>query len=78
MKCIEFAEQNIVIAKDQPEYLQMPAFVWGDHVICLWKLTWRERLHILFHGRIWHTIRNFRKPLQPQKLQIEYPFRQQN
>jgi hypothetical protein len=77
MKLIEFPEQNIVIAKDQPEYHPMPAHV--DHsdpygtVTCCWELTWGERLLILFTGRIWHRIMAFKQPIQPQLLELTKP-----
>lgn len=46
MKPIEFPEQNVVFAKDQPEYLPLPAFRnsggMGEVVSC-WKLSWSEQ-----------------------------------
>lgn len=75
MKLIEFPQQTVVIAKDQPEYLPMPAFVHDNQVICLWQLTWRERFLVLLRGQIWHRIMNFKQPLQPQLLEIDSPFR---
>ena len=77
MKLIEFPEQNIIIAKDQPEYLPLPAKRFaGDpqgRIVCCWKLTWRERMKILFRGLVWHQVLTFNKPLQPQLLTIEKP-----
>lgn len=75
MKLIEFPEQNMIIAKDQPEYLPLPAFVDKERIVCLWSLSWRERLSVLLYGRIWHQILNFGTPLQPQLLMVEYPFK---
>jgi hypothetical protein len=47
-----------VLAKDQPEYLQMSVLmergdeeVWGQ-TTCRYELTWRERLRVLFSGSI--------------------------
>lgn len=74
MKLIEFPEQNLIIAKDQPEYLPMPAFADGQRVICVWSLTWKERLRVLFFGRIWHEILTFGGPVQPQLLHVRSPF----
>lgn len=77
MKLIEFPEQTTVIAKDQPEYLPLPAhLLTGDpdgRTTCCWQLTWSERLHVLFHGKIWHQILTFNRPLQPQLLATEKP-----
>lgn len=76
MRLIEFPEQTIVIAKDQPEYLPLPAhrFSGSDgRIACCWHLTWLERLMVLFRGRIWHQVLTFNHPLQPQLLTIEKP-----
>lgn len=78
MKLTSFPEQNVVIAKDQPQYNPMPA--WRQDcdvsglVICCWKLTWCERIKLLFTGKIWHRILTFNGPIQPQLLQVKYPF----
>lgn len=77
MELEEFPEQTAVIAKDQPEYRPMPAYLYQrDHqgaIVCCWRLTWRERWALLFGGRIWHTVLTFRQPLQPQLLTVEKP-----
>lgn len=75
MELIEFPEQTLLIAKDQPQYRPMPAYRQPrdpeGRVICCWQLTWRERLKLLFTGKIWHHILTFRQPLQPQLLEVE-------
>jgi hypothetical protein len=77
MKLIEFPEQTVVIAKDQPEYLPLPAHRFKDdpqgRIACCWQLTWAERFKVLFRGRLWHQILTFDKPLQPQLLSVEKP-----
>lgn len=76
MNLIEFPEQTIVIAKDQPQYRALPAYLFGDpdrRIACCWQLTWRERFKLLFTGKIWHQILTFGGPLQPQLLTIEKP-----
>lgn len=68
MKPIEFPEQNVVFAKDQPEYLPLTAFrnVGGmGEVISCWQLSWRERLRILWTGRMWSSLAMFGRPLTP-------------
>jgi hypothetical protein len=69
-----FDGQTAVIAENQPQYLPMPAHIspTGD-VTCCWQLTWRERLQLLFTGEIWHQIRTFSRPLQPQRLSTKRP-----
>lgn len=74
MKLIEFKEQNIVIAKNQPEYLPLPAYRTDDgRVICCWRLSFRERFKLLVTGRIWHSILTFGSHLQPQLLEVQKP-----
>jgi len=78
MKLIEFPEQTVVIAKDQPQYLPLPAHRFSDEpdtgrIACCWQLNWKDRLIILFTGRVWHQILTFNQPLQPQLLTIEKP-----
>lgn len=79
MKLIEFPEQTIVIAKNQPEYMPLPAFVDKDpdynasRITCCWQLTFKERLKLLFTGLIWHSVLTFNSSLQPQLLQVNKP-----
>ncbi len=77
MKLIEFPEQTTVYAKDQPEYLPLPAHRFaGDpqgRIACCWQLTWRERFTLLWRGVLWHQVLTFKQPLQPQLLTVEKP-----
>ena len=76
MKLIEFPEQTVIIAKDQPEYKPLPAYQFGDEtgrIAFCWKLTWRERLYVLLSGELWHQVLTFYSPLQPQLLTVEKP-----
>lgn len=77
MKLIEFPEVTTTFARNQPEYLSLPAYrcqrdPQGRVVFC-WKLSWRERFAALFGGILWHEVLTFNQPLQPQKLGIEKP-----
>ena len=61
-----FKEVNVVFAKDQPEYLPLPAFKSEEgEVVTCWKLSWRERFRILFFGELWLSMMTFNKPLTP-------------
>lgn len=71
MTPIEFKEQNIIIAKDQKEYLPLPAFIDSGPegaVVSCWKLNFKERLKILFTGKIWLSLWCFHKPVTPSKI----------
>lgn len=48
---------------DQPDGLR----------VSRWKLSWRERLRVLFGGSIWLSILTFNNPLQPVKLEAKCP-----
>lgn len=62
----EFKGQNVVFAKDQKEYLPLPAFKSKEGlVISCWGLSWKERLKVVFTGRIWVCLMTFNQPLQP-------------
>lgn len=78
MDLVEFPQQTVVIAKNQPPYKPMPAWQGeGDdgHTIVCWKLSMVERLKLLFTGRIWQHMLTFRNRMQPQKLTLEHPFK---
>lgn len=74
MRPINFNEVNVVIAKDQPQYLPLPAKKDVDGVVTsCWGMTFLERIKILFSGRIWVQNMTFNQPLQPQKISVEKP-----
>lgn len=74
MNLIEFPEQTVVIAKDQPQYVPMPAYLHENGtVVCCWRLTWRERFKLLLTGLMWHNVLTFGQPLQPQLLEVDKP-----
>ena len=79
MDLIEFPQMTHVIAKNQPPYKPMPVYQDPEdakgRTICCWKLTMRERLIVLFTGRIWHHVLTFRGKMQPQLLDVRSPFR---
>jgi hypothetical protein len=73
------AIREIVLAKDQPEYISLPvAYVeYTDgtrSMISCYRLTWRERLRILFSGKVWWEQLTFGQPLQAQKMYLREPF----
>lgn len=76
MNLVSFPEQTVVIAKDQPQYQTLPAYVFGGaegRIACCWSLSWKERLRVLLTGHIWHQVLTFHHPLQPQLLSVEKP-----
>ena len=73
MKPVEFKHQNVVYAKDQPEYEPLPALKFdgseGEVVSC-WKMSWKERIRVLITGRVWVSLLSFNKPLTPSFLSV--------
>lgn len=75
MKPIEFPQQNTVFAKDQPEYLPLPAYRSpdGHEVTACWSMTWRERIRALLTGRVYVTLLTFGRPLTPSIVSVNPP-----
>ena len=72
MKPIEFLGCNCVYAKDQPEYIPLPAHKSKEgEVTTCWKLSLKERLTVLFKGKLYLSVLTFNKPLQPLKLTVK-------
>jgi hypothetical protein len=65
----EYNATEVVFAKDQPEYLPLPALSFRDGlIVTCWSLTWRERLRLLFGGNVFLGTLTFNKALQPVRL----------
>ena len=65
---------EIVFAKDQPQYRQLPAVRLDDGtVISRWQLIWRERLRVLWTGSLWLSVLTFNSALQPTRLETTEP-----
>ena len=75
MNPIKFKQCNVEMAKDQEEYRTLPAsIIPGPYkeVISCWKLTWKERIKILFTGKLFLSMLTFNGPLQPVQIQLEF------
>lgn len=68
MEPVKFKGYNIIVAENQPGYKPLPVFrdngPQGTVVSC-WKLSFRERLRVLFQGNIWLSMMTFHKPVTP-------------
>ena len=65
--------KQVVYAKDQPEYLPLPALRSNDAqgwVITVWRLTWWERIKIFFGADLYASFLTFNRPLQPMELLV--------
>lgn len=66
--------EEVTYAKDQPQYNPLPVVKSQDgHLTSRWKLSFLERVRILFCGDVYLRIHTFNKPLQPVKLTITEP-----
>lgn len=66
MHPIEFKGQNVIFAKDQPEYLPLPALLTEDgEVFTCWQLSDEELLNVLNNKCIYIKQLTFNQPLQP-------------
>jgi len=73
MKPINLKRFNTVIAKNQPEYIPLPAHSSADGVITTcWELTLWERIKILINGYIYLQVMTFGKQLQPIKMSTKW------
>lgn len=78
LKPIKFKQHNKVVAENQQPYLPLPVYedkMQGGRVFHCWKLSWKERIKILFTGELWINVLHFGKPLQPIKPMIDSPFK---
>lgn len=67
-----FLEQNIIFAKDQPEYLPLPALRLenGDVITC-WHLSDEEIEKIKESKTLYLSVKTFNQPLQPVFLTVD-------
>lgn len=75
MKPIEFPEQNVVVAKDQPEYIPLPAYVSPGPtagVTSCWELSPEDLAEVQRTGRVFVTQLTFGGPLQPVRLGTKF------
>lgn len=73
MKPVKFKHQNIVFAKDQPQYQPLPALKIDSpngEVVSCWKMNIIERVIVLFTGRVWQSQMSFNEPLTPSLLSV--------
>lgn len=75
MKPTVFEGQNCMYGGDS--YFDLPAHKAEDGlyntVTTCWKLSFKERLKVLFTGLMWVQLLTFNKPLSPTKLSVDKP-----
>lgn len=74
MEPILFDGANVIMGKDQPEYVPLPAYKAPDGTVTTcWKLTPEELKQVNETGVIWLSTLTFNQPLQPILLCAEKP-----
>ena len=74
MNAIEFPEQTLIIAKDQPQYSPLPAHVTPDGVVTFaFELTDGEIERLVETRTLWVRKLTFCQPLQPINIMVEKP-----
>lgn len=79
MKAIEHntiaGAKQINFAETQDEYTTLPSQVSDDNKVALfvWKLSFRERVKLLFSGLLYHQVLTFGQALQPIRLEVDEP-----
>ena len=74
MIAIEFPEQTMVWAKNQPPFFPLPAYTDSRETISCWRLSWRERFRVWWVGKLWLRQINCGQPLQAQAPCVCSPF----
>lgn len=77
MKPVEFPGVNVVFAKDQPEYMPLPAMEIPNDpqglIITKWQLSPEELERVKETGTIHLSMLTFNQPLQPVLLTVDFP-----
>lgn len=73
MSPVEFPQQNVILAKDQPEYNPLSAFFDGRAMVTAWQMDEDERKEFLRTGRIYLVQLTFGQPFQPVSMHIDCP-----
>ncbi|HEY3658247.1 MAG TPA: hypothetical protein VGL34_25030 [Steroidobacteraceae bacterium] len=74
MKPVEFAEQTLVLAEDQPEYQPLPVHIAKNGTVTsCWELSADDLVKIVHTKKIWFQQLTFGQALQPQLPSIDKP-----
>lgn len=66
--------EEVVYAKEQPEYQPLPSLRTADGTILTrWQLTEEEKQQVLSQGYVYLLVMTFNQPLQPLLLTTELP-----
>ena len=70
----KFKNYNIEFAKNQPEYLPLPAHISEDGTVTTcWELNDHDIENLMETKKLWLQILTFNNPLQPVMISVEKP-----
>lgn len=72
MKSVQFPEQTVVIAKDQPQYNPLPAHVANGVVTSCWEPDAEDIKRLALYGKLYVSQVTFGEPLQPLAVQTVF------
>lgn len=78
MKPCKFPEQNTTLGNEQSPYRPLPCHrlrrdPHGRIIICI-KMSFAERVKLLFTGKLWHTVTTYNMPMnQPHQYSADKP-----
>ena len=79
MKATKFEQANRIFTKptgmSDDECISLPAFSDETHLISRWRPSFKERIVILFGGKVWLWIAGQSQP--PVALETKFPFRKE-
>jgi len=72
LEAINFEHVNKVLKADGCH--DLPVCFDGKNIVFCWKLSLKERVKLLFTGKLWHLIWSNRCCIQPVCLEVDSPF----
>ena len=72
MKPVKFKFVNRTLRADGCH--DLPVCFDGKNIITCWKLSLKERIKLLFTGKLWHLVWSDKCCIQPVALEVDYPF----
>ena len=79
MEPIEFVGMNRKFAEHQDEYTTLPVHIDDEGIVTsCWALNLKERIILLLTGKVFLQVMSFGGNLQPQKIVVQNPVRQNN
>ena len=78
MIAIDFPQANVIVGKDQPEYLPLPMHYNPEDpmkpMTCCFELSDEELAEVIRTKRIWYTQCTFGNNLHPVRMDVRSPF----